>query len=141
MQNDLTKASKQQIIALAIKADGGKIRGQTHGAKDTNVGQIAGCISLKQRKNAPHFIGVFEVSGMSNTETANRVKLNKGNRGAKYVVHCFASGKQVAVPTRRAGMHSARVSGGMPNGAFAKGAVSMWCKCCIKAMSCDDSEE
>ena len=136
-QKDMTKAKADELAEL-LKLDENRKRGQTHGAAGANIGGIAGCISLKRRQGATHYVGVFKVSEMGNTETPRKVAIRAAVKGAAYAVHCFAHGTQRPVPSRRAAMHSVRCAGKTPTGAFAKGAISEWCNACVKGQASKD---
>ena len=136
-QKDMTKANADELSEL-LKLDENRKRGQTHGAAGANIGGIAGCISLKRRQGATHYVGVFKVSEMGNTETPRMVQTRANTKGKAYAVHCFAHGTQRPVPSRRAGMHSVRCAGKDATGAFAKGAIAKWCNACVKGQASKD---
>ena len=136
-QKDMTKAKADELSEI-LSDDANRQRGQTHGAAGANIGGIAGCISLKRRQGATHYVGVFKVSEMGNTETPRMVQTRASVKGAAYAVHCFAHGTQRPVPSRRAAMHSVRCAGKSPTGAFAKGAISLWCNACVKGQASKD---
>lgn len=136
-QKDMTKASADELSQL-LKLDENRTRGQTHGHGDSSIGGIAGCISLKRRQGATHYVGVFKVANMANEDAPRKVAIRANTKGKAYAVHCFAHGTQRPVPSRRAGMHSVRCAGKQPTGAFAKGAIASWCNGCVKGQSKQD---
>tara|TARA_R100000152_G_C6667951_1_gene105058 strand:+ start:103 stop:633 length:531 start_codon:yes stop_codon:yes gene_type:complete len=139
-QTNMTKA-KAEVIVEALSKDANRQRGQTHGAQGANIGGIAGCISLKKRNGAVHYVGVLKVADMVDDSTPAFVEVRKANTHAKYVVHCFAHGTQKAVPSRGAGMQSVRCAGRKATSPpTKKGVLQMWCNGCVKAMSNDDSD-
>jgi len=133
-QKDMTKANADELSQL-LKLDENRTRGQTHGHGASSIGGIAGCISLKRRQGATHYVGVFKVSNMGNDTTPRKVAIRANTKGKAYAVHCFAHGTQRPVPSRRAGMHSVRCAGKGATGAFAKGAIAKWCNACVKGQS------
>ena len=141
MQTNVTKVKAEVVVEL-LKLDENRNRGQTHGHGQSNIGGIAGCLTLKRRAGAVHYIGGFKVSNMTNTETPRRVDVRRVTVGATYAVHCFAHGTQRPVHSRKAMMHSVRCAGKTPTNAntFAKGAISQWCNGCVKQYNSESSQ-
>jgi len=133
MQNNVTKVKASTIVDL-LKLDENRNRGQTHGHGQSNIGGIAGCLTLKVRDGASHYIGGFKVSAMTQTTTPRIVSVRAATNGSLYAVHCFAHGTQRPVHSRKAMMHSVRCAGKTPTNAntFAKGAIAKWCNGCVK---------
>ena len=109
---------------------------QSHGNRGINVAHINGCITLKRRKGATHYAGVFVVEDMEAGKSRNTVQVRNAVRNSrmKYAVHCFAHGTQKPVPSRGAGMASVRLAGKAyeGNSPLKKGAVQQWCGRCVK---------
>jgi hypothetical protein len=139
-QTNITKVKAAVIVDL-LKLDENRMRGQTHGHGASNIGGIAGCLTLKVRNGASHYIGGFKVANMTNTQTPRIVSVRAAVKGGNYAVHCFAHGTQRAVSSRKAMMHSVRCAGKTPTNAstFAKGAIMQWCNGCVKQYISDNS--
>jgi hypothetical protein len=140
-QNNITKVKASVIVDL-LKLDENRNRGQTHGHGQSSIGGIAGCLTLKVRNGASHYIGGFKVANMTNTQTPRIVSVRSAVKGGNYAVHCFAHGTQRAVSSRKAMMHSVRCAGKTPTNVstFAKGAIMQWCNGCVKQYISDNAD-
>jgi len=133
---DMTTCPADEILSEvnAWKEETGAT--QTHGNRGSNIANINGCITLKRRKGATHYAGVFVVEDMEAGKTRNTVQVRNAVRNSrmKYAVHCFAHGTQKPVPSRGAGMASVRLAGKAYDGntPMKKGAVQQWCGRCVK---------
>lgn len=109
---------------------------QSHGDENANIGGLAGCVSLKSRDTAVHYVGVFNTAARAKHDDMDTIRVFKANESAPYVTHCFAHGIQVAAKSRKAAIHNGRTAGkaAPESAASAHG----WCSHCVKAMKSQD---
>lgn len=135
MKPTIRKASAVDCKAF-LKEDGGTHRGQSHGPAGVHIGNIAGCISMKQRKGSAHYGIAVKVADVDSEGAGinRKVFVSAAGRKQAYAVICMAHGVSRSVPSRKAAMHSVRTAGKQPTEgvAFAKGAIAEWCNQCVK---------
>lgn len=113
---------------------------QTHGGRGASIAGIAGCITMKQRANAAHFVCAVDIGAADADAEADAITVFKKTRdaGASHFAHCMAHGVQVACGNRAQAIHTCRTAGGF-NGKAKKAAKHGWCAKCVKTQDADEA--
>jgi len=131
------KMSAKDVEALTKE---NRQRGQTHGNRDANIGGFKGCISMKKRNNASHYVAVInnhEANRKGNTAPAT-LQVSKDAGAMPYSVKCMCHGTSRGLSTRRQAIQSARFSGARANVKVADGVLQQWCAGCVKNQQSKD---
>lgn len=130
--NETTVKMSAKDVETLTKAN--RQRGQTHGNVDANIGGFKGCISLKKRNNASHYVAVINnhEANRKGNDAPSTLSVSKTAGAMKYSVKCMCHGTSRGLSTRRQAIQSARFSGAMADVKVAKGTLQQWCAGCVK---------
>lgn len=137
---EIVKTMPKADVKARLAAEGGMSRGNSHGGAETHIGGFGGCISLKVRDGAAHYVAAVNVAvAQSVVGEMDTIVVLKKAASAPYLTHCMAHGIQVASPTRAAAIQNARTAGAF-NPKAAKATAHGWCHRCVKANTSAETE-